>query len=178
MELEQYGLADAGLIDGERIESAINLGEDSDDNKGVMLLTDRRVIHIHGDEKNRQAVFASIQDIIVVEVTMEREGMGAYVWAALSFLVALLLWRVIDNALGSVAAALLVALMGVYLIVDRVLSPGNPVAVFKTVSSEFRCELSGENVSPEIYDFINKLFQSKSESVANTRSQVNHFAPR
>jgi hypothetical protein len=178
LELEQYGLADAGLMDGERIESVINLGDEPDDGKGAMLLTDQRVIHIHGNAKKRSTVFASINEIDVVEVTMEREGIGAYIWAGLSFLVAILLWRVIDSELGSIAASVLVALMGVYLIVDRLMSPGTPIAVFKTGSSEIRCELPGDDVPAEIYEFTNRLFELKNQSSSNFHAGGGRFALR
>ena len=181
MELEQFGITDLTLMDGERIDSAFNLaGEhsgDSNGTSGVMLLTDQRVIHLQGKDKHLKAVFASIQDIDAVEITAEHEGNAAFVWGALAFLVAILLFFVIDHPLGKAAAPLTVALMGLYLIVDRVTSSGRPLVIFKMGSSHVECDLRRDRESSDIYAFINRLFQLKAER-ASYVSRASHFAPR
>ena len=109
MEIARQGFDDVQLMEGERIDSSITLaiGGEGDESPEVLLLTDSRVIHLNGTGKRRTAVFASVDDISTVEIFTERAGMGVYVWSGLSFMVALLLWRVIDNPIGSVAAAII-----------------------------------------------------------------------
>ena len=80
MELDQFGFDDFSLMGEERLESALVLGsedgQDSVENPAVMLLTDKRVIHINGNGKHRKAVFASVQDVEAVEVAVQKEGNG------------------------------------------------------------------------------------------------------
>ena len=177
MELEEFGITDVSLIDGERIDSAMDLSKDGNTNSGdgpdVMLLTDRRVIHLHGIGKRRNAVFASIQDIDGVEISVEREGTGAFLWAGLAFLVAITLFFAIDHAVGRVLALTTVALMGAYLIVDHRTAVGTPVVIFKAGSSQLECTLKSDGASSDIYVFINRLYQLKDEN-----SRARRFAPR
>ena len=180
MEIARHGFDDVQLMEGERIDSSITLalGGEKDESPEVLLLTDSRVIHLNGTGKRRTAVFASVDDISTVEISSERGGLGVYVWSALAFIVALLLWRVIDHPIGSVAAAVLVALMGVYLIADHLMSAGTSVATFKTSASEFKVELRGEGDTQEnVYYFINRLFQMK-ESGGKGALEPGRFAPR
>jgi hypothetical protein len=141
-------------------------------------LTDKRVIHLHGNGRRRRAMFAAIQEIDVVEVTVQHEGNSAFIWAALAFIVASLLYLVIGQPVGRIAAAVIVALMGVYLIVDRLMSRGNTLVTFKTGWSQLQCELDGDRTSSEIYDFINRLFELKGESNAGGPSNPGYFSPR
>ena len=177
MELARFGITDVSLIEGEHIDSALDLSKDgnkeSADSPEVMLLTDRRVIHLHGSGKRRKAVFASIQDINGVELTVEREGTGAFFWAGLAFVVAILLYFAIDNAVGRVLAPITVALMGAYLIVDQRMDSGTPVVIFKVGSSQLQCALHSDGASSDVYTFINRLYQLKE---ATTRGR--RFAPR
>ena len=182
MELDQFGFEDFSLMDEERLESALVLesedGQDSAENPAVMLLTDKRVIHINGNGKHRKAVFASVQDVEAVEVAVQKEGNGSFIWAGLAFFVAFFLFFIIDNSLGRVAAPAVVALMGVYLIVDHLTSPGKQLVIFKTASTQLRADLKGDGASKEVYAFINRLFQLKSENGSDAFSRVNRFAPR
>ena len=181
MEIARHGFDDVHLMEGERIDSSITLaigGAQDDESPEVLLLTDSRVIHLNGTGKRRTAVFASVDDISTVEISSERGGMGVYVWSALAFIVALLLWRVIDNPIGSVASAIIVALMGVYLIADHLMSAGTSVATFRTTSSEFKVQLRGEGGSYEnVYLFINRLFRMKGNG-GKGAPDPGKFAPR
>ncbi|MCH8063609.1 MAG: hypothetical protein IH861_14030 [Chloroflexi bacterium] len=180
MEIARHGFDDVQLMEGERIDSSITLalGGEKDESPEVLLLTDSRVIHLNGTGKRRTAVFASVDDISTVEIFSERAGLGVYVWSGLSFIVALLLWRVIDNPIGSVASGIIVALMGVYLIADHLMSAGTSVATFKTSSSQFKVELKGEGDSYEnVYFFINRLFRMK-QSGSKGAQDPGKFAPR
>ena len=135
-------------------------------------------MHLNGDPKNIRAAFVSIRDVEIVDVRLEQEGIGAFIWAGLAFFVAVMLWRVIDHPLGSAAAGLVVAAMGIYLIADRIMTPGRPVVTFKTGASEFRADLKSERAASEVYDFINRLFQLREDSGPASFSSPNHFARR
>ena len=178
VELERFGFADVSLIEGERIDSALDLSKDgsreSVNSPEVMLLTDRRVIHLHGSGKRRNASFASIQDINGVELTVERQGTGAFIWAGLAFVVAILLYFALkDHSVWRVVAPITVALMGAYLIVDQRVDSGAPVVTFKAGSSQLQCTLQNDGASSDVYTFINRLYQLKED---NTRGR--RFAPR
>ena len=175
MGLEQFGFDDVSLIDGETIDSALPIGRTSGDNPEVVLLTDRRVIYIRGNGSHRKATFASIHDVEAVEITQEREGGGAFIWAGLAFVVAVLLYIVVDQAFTRIAASIVVAMMGVYLLVDQLFMPGKPLLIFKAGSSQVQFGLKGEPSSPEVYEFINRLFRLKE---ANSPSNGGRFAPR
>ena len=181
MEIASPGFGDVQLMEGERIDSSLTLAigrSEDDESPEVLLLTGSRVIHLVGRGSKRTAVFASVDDISTVEISSERTGFGVYVWAGLSFIVALLLWRVIDNPIGSVASAIIVAVMGVYLIVDHLMSAGTSVATFRTSATEFKVELKGEGDSYEnVYHFINRVFSMK-QNGGGGPSDPGRFAPR
>ena len=182
MQLDELGFSDVSLLEGEGIDSAVDLAGDrrrgGGDNPEVMLLTGQRVILLQGNGKHRRAIFASIQDIDAVEFGHEREGNSAYVWAILAFIVAMTVYFVIDNAGWRIAAPIIVALMGVYLIVDHMMSPGKSLVVFKTGSAELRCDLRSDSASSDIYAFINRLFQLKNENGYERFSRAGRFSPR
>jgi hypothetical protein len=172
VELDELGFGDVSLIDGERIDSAINLGDRlKDDPAGyreAVLLTDQRVIHLNANGRRRKAVFVSLRDIDAVEIVTERlGGYGALVWGGLAFFIAIALWRVWDNPWGSALAALAVASMGVYLIVDRFTSPDTIQATFRAGSSQIQCSLKGDRASMDIYAFVNRLHQLRAEGGRN-----------
>ena len=125
MQLAEFGFESITLMDGERIESTLELGDEEDDGAAheVILLTNRRVMHLNRDPKNIRAAFVSIRDVEIVEVRLEREGVGTFIRAGLAFCVAVMLWRVIDHPLGSAAAGLVVAAVGICLIADRMGRP-------------------------------------------------------
>ncbi len=182
MGLEEYGFRDVNLMEGERLDSALNLTSDGrfdlDDGPEVMLLTDKRVIHLHGKSKRRQAIFASIQDIDGVEITVQKEGFSAFVWTALAFVVAAMLYVAIDNTAVRIFAAVAVASMGAYLLVDRLMTPGRPLVAFKAGSSQLLCELKSDKATTDIYPFINRLFFLKDENGAGDAYRARRFAPR
>ena len=122
------------------------------------------------------AVFASIQDIEAVEFGVEQDGRGAFIWAALAFLVAILLYIVIDHSIGRIAAAGTVALLGVYLVVDQLTTSGRPVVIFKAGSTQLRCDLETEGASEDAYTFINRLFQLKLENGPDGSHRAGRFA--
>ena len=137
---DQLGIQDFDLLDGESVRAHLGLSEvgvnGAASQPDAMLLTETRVIHIQGNGRRRRAVFASVRDIDSAEIGHQHEGYGAFLWAALSFVIAALLYFVIDNQMGSIAASAIVAAMGIYLVVDRVLSRGRSLLIFSAGGSE------------------------------------------
>ena len=171
------------LIDGERIDSTVRLSGGTalgaGSGAGVMLLTDRRVIHLQGDGKHQKAAFAAIQDVELVEISFDREGYGAFIWAAMALVVALVLYFfIIDHFAARIAASVVVALLGVYLIVDKLTFSRRPMVVFKAGSSQVRCELKGEQAAANVQEFIKRFFEFKQEIASNGAGGRRRFAPR
>ena len=175
------GLAGVSLIVGERVALALNAADADDGSSAApyaMLLTDQRVIHVQGNGRRRKVKFVSIQDIDSAEVTYEPEGRSAFVWAGLAFVAALFIFLAIGNDIGRIVGAILVALMGIYLLVDRAISSGRPLVVLRAGSSEIRSELTDEDASSNIDDFINRLYELKAEHGLDGGYGRRPFAPR
>ena len=182
MELDELGFSNVSLMEGERVDSALTLrdGGKRGLNGGaeVMLLTDKRIIHLRGTGTRQKAIFVSIQDVETVEVSTQQEGNGGFIWAALALVVAILLYYAIDHSIGRIAAAGFAVLMGVYLIADKLLDPGKPLVIFKARSTQFWCGLNNSKARADVYPFINRLFHLKSENGSDGYSRADHFAPR
>ena len=84
MELEELGFGDVGLIDGERIDSTLDLRDGAVEEGApapeVVVLTDRRVIHLSANGRRRSAMFVSLKDVEAVEIASERTGYGGFIW--------------------------------------------------------------------------------------------------
>jgi hypothetical protein len=157
----------------------IGKGEDAQDGGEVVVLTDNRVIQMSGSESSRRTSFAAIEDISAVEITSQPAGgYGSFVWAGLAFVVSAALWRIIENQTISIGAAVIVALMGVYLIYDRLTSGGEHVLVFKTNGGEIRIDLKGERNQEEAEALIARMFELKAERSLSKYARANSFAPR
>ncbi len=158
----------------------IDKGEDAHDGGGeVVVLTDNRVIQMSGSESSRRTSFAAIEDISAVEITSQPAGgYGSFVWAGLAFVVSAALWGIIENQTISIGAAVIVALMGVYLIYDRLTSGGEHVLVFKTNGGEIRIDLKGERNQEEAEALIARMFELKAERSLSKYARANSFAPR
>ena len=99
IDLGQTAFEHVDLLDGERAETTLNLRDEPKRSRGaatdVLVLTDRRLIHLADDGRSRQAVFVWLADVIAVRVGTERPGgIGGYVWGALSIIAAILVWSV------------------------------------------------------------------------------------
>ena len=144
-----------------------------------LLLTDRRVIHIVGEGSNMKASYAAVDDISAVEITRQSvQGYSAYIWAVLAFFVAAMLWRVIENETLSLVAAGIVALMGVYLIADRILTRGEHALVFKAGGAEIQYALRGTEEQSDAEALITKLFELKDERGNQRYVRAKTFSPR
>jgi len=167
------------LLKNEEVQASIGTTEDGIPANGdVILLTDKRIIHISGSEVDRRLAAAAIEDIGIVEITRHSAGgYSAFIWAALAFFVSFVLWRfVIDNQTIAIGAAAIVALMGVYLIFDRLTSRGGHILSFKANGAAIQCQLSegGDQAGTEA--LITRLFELK-EQRSNPR-HAQSFSPR
>ena len=173
---------DVVLMDGERIESVLSLrnglSKGYQGGSEAILLTDKRVIHLNANGQRRDSLFLSIQDVDVVEITNPREGFGVFLWSGLSLIVAIALWFVWDHPFGSPVAAVAVALMGVYVIGDRILSAGATHTTLRSGSSRLKWELKTAQASQDTYTFVNQLFQLKGDAGKEQPGRAQYFAPR
>lgn len=176
----QDSSSDISLMPGESIQASVGRFEDAASRKGdALLLTDARVIHISCSSANHSTTIAALDDIGAVELTQRPvSGYGAFAWAALAFFVAFMLWRVVESQWVSVGAAVAVALLGVYLIVDRLMSKGERVLVFRASGSELRVELSGGERQSEAEALIARLFELKERRGAPSYTSPSRFSPR
>lgn len=172
---------DIAFMTGETVHVTLgtSLADDSNADKDSVLLTDKRVIHISGRHANRRTVHAAIEDISAVAISQQAvKGYGAFVWAVLAFIVSVLLWRIIDSEILALGAAAVVALMGVYLIVDRLWERGEHGLVIRAGSVEIQCALSDKNAQSEAEAFILRLFELKYECSNPQHTRAKTFAPR
>lgn len=146
------------LVGGERIEASLGMG-DAADGGDALLLTDRRIIRIDGG-RNRQRAFAAIDDVSAAEIARQPEGYANFVWAALGFLAALLVWQTIDSPPLSWIAAAVLALMGVYLVIDRLISRGSAYIAVRAGPTQISAALKDADIlDAEL--LINRLFELK-----------------
>ena len=169
MDLEEFGLSELELLDGERVAAKLGVGQQggrrSSGESGALLLTSARVIHLSGEDGRRQTTMISVEDVESVSVRLVfPEGIGPYVWAALSLAMSVILYSYIDHSIGRIVAPLIVLAMGVYLILDRLTEKGRPSAVFKARDAEIHWPFDYERESKEVYDFINAVYRVKRES--------------
>ena len=180
--------ADAGgnsstvsLMKDEEVQASIGTSEDGIPANGdVILLTDRRIIHVSGSEANRRLAAAAIEDVGIVEITRQPAGgYSSFVWAALAFFVSFVLWRfIIDDQRFALAAAAVVALMGVYLIFDRLTSRGGYVLSFKANGADIQCRLPEDADQAGANALIARLFELKEERSKPHYARANSFSPR
>ena len=175
---ESTGIA---LMAGETVHATLgtSLADNPNADKDSVLLTDRRVIHVSGKRANRRTAHASIEDISAVAISRQAvRGYGAFVWAALAFFVSVVLWRVIESEMLALGAAVIVALMGVYLIVDRLWERGEHGLVIRAGSAEIQCALTDKNAQSQAEAFILRLFELKYERSNPQHTRAKTFAPR
>ena len=181
MQLTEFGFPGMSLMDGERIEFAINSADSSgrlsSRSAEALLLTDSRIIHLRGSRKNHRAVMTAVHDVDSVEVTALRRGFGAYIWGALAFVLALVLFATIDNTGVQLVSSAIVLLMGVYLFVSEITEPNKPAVVFRAGSMEIRWEFRSGEHTDDVNQFINRLYQIKQASNGRV-ARPESFAPR
>ena len=172
LDLEEFGLGEMALLDGERVSANLNAGDQGgrrySSEHGTLLLTTNRVIHITGEESRRQTTIISVQDVESVSVRLIfSEGIGPYVWAALSVVLSLVLFSYIEHSIARIAVPLIVLAMGAYLIVDRLTAHGRPTAIIKARDAEIHWSFDHDKESKQVYEFINSLYSAKRRSQYN-----------
>ena len=188
IDMEQTAFTDVDLLEGERAETTLSL---SDDPKGrgraatdMLVLTDRRLIHLLDDGRAHQTVFIWLADIIAVRVGTERTGgVGGYVWGILSIIAAILVWSVWDRPVLDVVAAGVLLLMGAYLVWDRLNTPPLFQMAISAGGSQMTMNVH-RSVDPElVYAFTNRLFETKTrggrsdDEDDDPSSRATYFAP-
>ena len=171
------------FMDGERVETTLNLlGEteypkDGDVSKAprrkwgknpadahtnLLVLTDRRLIHLVYNASERKSAFVSLSAVSAVRMDARRPGRAAgFVWGGISLLTAALLWAVWAQPVLDVVAAGVVALMGLYIMLDYVMAPH---AVQMTISaglSQMTMGVHGSISTQRMNDFANRVFEAK-----------------
>ena len=169
MDLEEFGLGELELLDGERVSAKLSVnqqgGRRSSRESSVLLLTGNRVIHLSGEDGRRQTTMMSVQDVESVSVRLIfPEGIGPYVWAALSLVMSIVLYSYIEHSIARIAVPLIVMAMGAYLILDRLTEKGRPSLALKARDAEIHWPFDYEKESKEVYEFINTLYRMKRES--------------
>ena len=182
MDLARYGFGAVNLLEGESVDATLHLigdpDPDRDSKRRLLLLTDRRLIHLDGDARDFGAVFASLQDVDAIEIGREPASASAFVWAALAFIAALFLYFVLaEQGVWQIVGTVGAALLGAYLIGDRLVFPGETFMALKMGPAELRCALKGSRGMDGAHSFIRRFFELKSETDA-VASRVNSFAPR
>jgi len=187
-QLDFGGTAFDGLtfMDGERVETTLNLlGEteypkDGDVSKAprrkwgknpadahtnLLVLTDCRLIHLVYNASGRESAFVSLSSVSAVRMNARRPGRAAgFVWGGISLLAAALLWAVWDQPVLDVVAAGVVALMGLYILLDYVMAPH---AVQMTISaglSQMTMGVHGSISTQRMNDFANRVFEAKANA--------------
>ena len=181
MELTEFGFKDVRLMEGEDIAFAINVadpaGRPSSKYPEALLLTDTRVIHLSGPQKKRRVVMAAVEDIVLVEIASYRRGIASYLWAALAFVLAFVLFATMENSVIRLGASAVVLLMGVYLIVNQLTEPGRPTAIFKAGATEINWSYGPDDDADDVNSFISRMFQIKASNGSRNGSHRS-FAPR
>ena len=150
----------------------------------MLVLTDRRLIHLLDDGRASQSVFVWLADIIAVRVGTERTGgVGGYVWGVLSIIAAILVWSVWDRPVLDVVAAGVLLLMGAYLVWDRLNTPPLFQIAISAGGSQMTMNVH-RSVDPElVYAFANRLFETKARGARSDdddddpSSRATFFAP-
>ena len=172
------------LLEGERVETTLNLlGETEDPKDGdtsktarwkwgknppdsdLLVLTDRRLIHLVYNASERESAFVSLSAVSAVRMDARRPGRAAgFVWGGISLVAAALLWAVWDQPVLDVAAAGAVVLMGLYILLDYVMAPH---AVQMTISaglSQMTMGVHGSISTQRMNDFANRVFEAKANA--------------
>ena len=168
------------LMAGEQIQASLTAADAGQAGENdTLTLTNRRIIRTSGGAESRRISFAAIEDITVAEIVHTRkQGYGAFIWAALAFFVAFMLWRIIETQTYAIAASGIVVLMGIYLLADRLMLHGGQSLIFKTGSAEIRLDLKSERDQSQIDALITKLFDLKEERRSPQYARAKNFAPR
>ncbi len=188
-QLDFEGTAFEGFafLDGERVETALDLLREPEDPQGgdagaeprrrlrkrkksssnantnLLVLTDRRIIHLVDNPRERESVFVSLSDVSAVRVEAQRPGRAAgFVWGGISLLAAALLWAVWDRPVLDAVAAGAVALMGLYIVLDYIMAPHAVQMIISAGSSQLAMGVHESISTQRMNGFANSVFEAKS----------------
>lgn len=149
------------LMDSEYTESTLNLSTKKSKTRNILVLTNRRVIQIGGVSQQQNMAFIALKDINSATIQPERRGFRGYVWGALSLLIAVILWTNWNQPIGSVIVPIIVVLMGIYLVLDHVLSAKNLVVSFYSGPYSISGKVEESIPSENLTRFVNRIFELK-----------------
>ena len=172
------------LLEGERVETTLNLlGETEDPKNGdvsktarwkwgknppdsdLLVLTDRRLIHLVYNASERESAFVSLSAVSAVRMDARRPGRAAgFVWGGISLIAAALLWAVWDQPVLDVAAAGAVVLMGLYILLDYVMAPHVVQMTISAGLSQMTMGVHGSISTQRMNDFANRVFEAKANA--------------
>lgn len=166
IDLDRTTFGDVGLLEGEQAETTLSLRDEPKGGRDgaidMLVLTDRRLIHLVDDARTREAMFVSLADVFAVRVGTERPGrVGGYVWGLLSLIDAILVWMMWDQPVLDVIAAGIVLLMGAYLVWDHTRTP--PVFQMSVGAGSSQMTMTVHRSVPlrRVYEFTNRVFEIK-----------------
>lgn len=158
---EAYDLPELILMDSEYTESTLNLSTKKSKTRHILVLTNRRVIQIGEVSRQRSMAFIALKDINSATIQPERRGFRGYVWGALSLLIAVILWTNWNQPIGSVIVPIIVVLMGIYLVLDHILSAKNLVVSFYSGPYSISGKVEESIPSENLTRFVNRVFELK-----------------
>lgn len=161
---ETHDLDELVLMNGEHTESSLNLNRDGAKSRNILILTNRRLIQIGQVSRQRSVSFVAISGVDSVIIEAERRGYRGYIWGVLSLFIAAILWTNWNQPIGSVIVPIMVILMGIYLVIDHILSVRNLVVSFKVGSSVINAKLDEHIPSEKLTTFVNRIFELKETS--------------
>ena len=170
METKMLNLTNLTLIDGESIDSTLNLNEGTDSKpttaEEFVLLTNKRIIYRISNSSQQTSLFACLEDIHSVEISSQKPGYSGMMWGAMAIIVAAMLYLIWDEPVWSILAAIAVSLMGVYLVIDQIMTPATVLATFRIKSSDIKCKVQNQNALECLETFVNRLFELKTHKAS------------
>ena len=158
---EAYGLHESVLMGGEYTESSLDLNKEGEKPRNILIVTNRRLIQIGEVSRQGSMSFIAIRDVNSAIIQPEHRGYRGYIWGALSLFIAAILWTNWNQPIGSVVLPIIVVAMGIYLVLDHILSARNLVVSFHSGSYSITGKV-GEHISSEnLTAFVNRIFELK-----------------
>jgi hypothetical protein len=158
---EAYGLHESVLMSGEYTESSLDLNKEGEKPRNILVVTNRRLIQIGEVSRQGSMSFIAIRDVNSAVIQPEHRGYRGYIWGALSLFIAAILWTNWNQPIGSVVLPIIVVAMGIYLVLDHILSARNLVVSFHSGSYSITGKV-GEHISSEnLTAFVNRIFELK-----------------
>lgn len=167
IQIDDIDLSSIKLIDGEQIDCAIGFNglQLGYRNRNITLvLTDIRLIRLDSNDRKYEVSYVSIKDIITADVLKVRKrSLYGLAWAGVSLFVAAMVWRIWDNEIMSMIAAVAIFGMGLYLAFDRLFGQDIVRAVFRTPAGDIDVSVGGSGSEEQAVGLANRLFQLKDQ---------------